>query len=154
VKLKTVEEITQKLIDNGLGAIKAWVLADYAKATQHLEAVAIQASLILNPTLEAFIPTYFSAFVAMRMLDIDQAKFSDLAEMLIHSISRTNSFRWARTLTDFIVLTLERHVGKIDVQWYHSSQEEWSPTKVAQLLSGDHLFDNRDAGKIIYPPVV
>jgi len=39
-------------------------------------------------------------------------------------------------------LTLERHVGKIDVQWYNSSQEEWSPAKVAQLLSGGHLFDN------------
>jgi len=131
-----------KLIDNGLGAIKAWVVSDFAKASQHVEAAAIQATLIISPSLEAFIPTYFAAFVAMRMLEIDQAKFSDLAEMLIHSISRNNSFRWARTLTDFIVLTLERHVGKIDVQWYNSSQEEWSPTKVAQLLSGGHLFDN------------
>jgi len=131
-----------KLVDNGLGAIKAWVLADYTKATQHVEAAAIQASLIISPTLEAFIPTYFAAFVAMRMLEMDQVKFSDLAEMLIHSISRTNSFRWARPLTDFIVLTLERHVGKIDVQWYNSSHEEWSTAKVAQLLSAGHLFDN------------
>jgi hypothetical protein len=131
-----------KLIDNGLGAIRAWALSDFPKATQHVEAAAIQSALILSPALEAFIPTYFAAFVAMQMLVVDQAKFADLAEMLIHSISRTNSFRWARTLTDFIVLTLERHVGKIDVQWYTSSQEEWSPTKVAQLLSGGHLFNN------------
>jgi len=111
-----------KLLDNGLGAIKSWILSDFTQATIHVESAAIQAALITTPSLEAFIPTYFATFVAMQMISFDKSKFADLAEILIQCISRINSMRWARPLTDFIVLALERYVGRIHVDWYNLDQ--------------------------------
>jgi len=106
-----------KLIDNSLDGMKAWINGDVTKAGQHVEAAAIQAALLTSPNIEAFIPTFFAAFVGMQLLGIDQAKYADVTELLVQSIARMHTFGWARVLTDFVISTLERFVGKVDVKW-------------------------------------
>jgi len=106
-----------KLIENGLSAMKSWIMGDLSKSGQHVEAVAIQAALLTSPSLEAFIPTFFGAFIGIQLLGMDQSKYSDITELLVQSLTRMNTFCWARVLTDFLISCLERYVGKIDVKW-------------------------------------
>jgi len=60
----------------------------------------------------------------MQLLGIDHNKYSDTIEFIIQSIARMNSFCWARVLTDFLISTLERFVGKVDIKWVGSSASE------------------------------
>jgi len=110
-----------RLIDNGLAAMKSWITSDPAKSGQYVETAAIQAALLTAPSLEAFIPTYFAAFVGIQLLGVDQAKYNDVTELLVISLTRMSVFCWARVLTDFLISTLERFVGKLDIKWPYSA---------------------------------
>jgi len=136
-----------KLIDNGLAAMKSWIMNDPAKSVQHVETAAIQAALLTSPTLEAFIPTYFAAFVGIQLLGIEQAKYCDVdvAELLILSLTRMTTFCWARALTDFLISNLERFVGKLDIKWPYSATPDNRHLQLLANASGS-MFNSPNNG--------
>jgi len=139
-----------KLIDNGLAAMKAWIINDVTKSGQHVETAAVQAALLTSPSLEAFIPTFFGAFVGIQLLAVDQSKYSDVTELLIQSLTRMNSFCWARVLTDFLISSLERFVGKLDIKWPFSVASTEAANRHLQLLANasGSVFNSPNNGGI------
>jgi len=113
-----------KLIDNGLASLKFWLTGDMQKAGQCVEVSAIQSALLSSPGLESFIPTFFAAFVGIQLISMDPAKFSDVTELLLLSITKMHVFRWARILTDFLICSMEHLVGKVDISWDDTNSEE------------------------------
>ncbi len=92
----------QALFDAAFGALDSWIIDDFDKACSYVSKSMISFALLDIPLFEAYIPLYFSAFVALQLAPFNHSELLDIAEFHMQRLAKIENMQWARNFTDHL----------------------------------------------------